>query len=633
LHIRLPLQDFAAPISGAAFGSAKDAHMRASAFRRTPVVSLLAASLLFGAAGLPAQAAAPAVAAKPATARQVDQIAVAFYQARAKFEPLMMTANGDSRFDDQIGMTISPRVRAAHFARYRALRKQLSAIPRAGLDERAQLNYDLLAYELDSALDMARFPDHLLPLDQFENVPSVLANYASGTGSQPLATVAQYDAYLNRLRQLPAWIDQAVANMREGIRRGIVQPKAISTAMLPQFQQLRSADAKASIYYTPIKNLPASFPAGDKERLTAGFEQTIGKGIAPALDRLVAFLEKDYLPASRASTGWSALPDGAAWYQALVKNRTTLALTPEAVHQTGLKEVARIEQQWAALGPKLGYSGAPNGLAQWVAKQPQFKPFTSEEQVLDAYRQLDATIKTKLPAYFSMLPKSAMDIQLEPELSRATASDHYTPAAADGSHPGVFWVVVNDPKAYSRTGMATLFLHEGQPGHHLHAGLLKELDLPDFRKFNTEYMNSAAYTEGWALYSETLGTEFGLYEDPAYYFGHLKDELMRAVRLVVDTGMHAKGWSREQAVAYMQEHLGYEQARATSQVQRYMVWPAQALSYKTGALKILELRERARSAMGDKFSLPKFHEIVLGEGTLPLPILEARVDRWIASAK
>jgi uncharacterized protein (DUF885 family) len=515
-------------------------------------------------------------------------------------------------------------VRAAHFARYRQIRKQLSAIPRARLDDKGQLNYDMLAYELDSALAMEPFPDHLLPLNQFENVPSMLANYASGTGSQPLATVKQYNAYLGRLRQMPAWIDQAIANMREGIRRG---------AMLPQFQQLRSASMEASIFYTPIKILPEQFSAADKQKLTAAYRQTIAKQIAPALERLVAFLEKDYLPASRSTTGWSDLPNGAAWYQAEIKDRTTLPLAPETIHATGLKEVARIQQQWIALGPKLGYSGPPNALPQWVAAQDKFKPFTTDQQVLEAYRQIDATVKTKLPLYFSKLPKSAMEIQLEPELSRATASDHYLPAAADGSHPGVFWVVVNDPAKYSRTGMVTLFLHEGQPGHHLHAGLIKELDLPDFRKFNTEYMNSAAFTEGWALYSETLGAEFGLYDDPASYFGHLNDELMRAVRLVVDTGMHTKGWSREQAIAYMQENLGYSEARAANQVQRYMVWPAQALSYKTGALKILELRARARAALGDKFSLPKFHAIVIGEGTLPLPILEARVDRWIAATR
>ncbi|MFL6707572.1 MAG: DUF885 domain-containing protein [Massilia sp.] len=572
----------------------------------------------------------PSLAAPAAKASsRLAQLADDFYAARAAFDPLMITANGDARYDHQLGLGIAPKVRAAHFARYRSLRKALAAIPKGRLNAEDQLTWDLLAYELDAELALAPFPDHLLPLDQFDNVPSTLANYASGAGSQPLATVTQYQSYLGRLRQLPAWLDQAVLNMKEGIRQGIVQPKAISAAMLPQFRQMQSATVDASVFYTPIKNLPAGFSAGERASLASEYRQAIEQ-IAPALARLVAFIENDYLPASRASTGWSSLPNGAAWYQAKIANRTNLRLSPDEIHETGLKEVARIEAQWAVLGPKLGYTGAPKNLPHWVHGQAQFKPFSSEAQVLDAYRQLDATITAKLPAYFHRLPKSKLEILPEPELSRATASDHYTPAAADGSHPGVFWVVVNDPKEYGRAEMATLFLHEAQPGHHLHAGLLKELPLPDFRKFNTEYMNSAAFTEGWALYAETLGHEFGLYDDPLFYFGHLNDELLRAVRLVVDTGMHSRGWSRERAIAYMQDKLGFSEARAANQVQRYMVWPAQALSYKLGAMKILALREKAKTALGNRFSLPEFHDTVLAEGTLPLPILEQRIDRWIA---
>lgn len=599
--------------------------------RRPLVLGLLAACLIAPPVSHAAAVGRPAVI-RQADAR-IDRLAADFYAARAQFDPLMITANGDPRYDDQLGLNIAPAVRAAHFARYRQLRRQVAAISRARLPEAQQLTRDLLLYELDAELSLAAFPSHLLPLDQFDNVPSTLANYASGAGSQPLTTVAQYRAYLNRLRQLPAWIDQAALNMREGIRRGVVQPKSISAAMLPQFRQLRSAEVETSVFYTPIKQLPAAFSEDDKAALTREYRQVIGQGIAPSLERLVAFIETDYLPASRAGSGWSELPGGAAWYQALIAHRTNLALTPEAIHQTGLQEVARIERQWEQLGPKLGYTGAPKGLPAWVAAQAKFKPFTSEAQVFDTYRALDAVVKAKLPAYFNHLPKSAMEILPEPALSRATASDHYTPAAADGSHPGVFWVVVNDPKEYGRAGMATLFLHEAQPGHHLHAGLLKELGLPDFRKFNTEYMNSAAFSEGWGLYAETLGGEFGVFDDPLFYFGHLNAELMRAVRLVVDTGIHAKGWSREQAIAYMQDTLGVSEARATNQVQRYMVWPAQALSYKVGALKILALREKAQAALGDKFRLAEFHDTVLGEGTLPLPILERRVDRWIESRR
>ena len=599
--------------------------------------STLIAGLLLGASLAP-----PALAAaKPAHVQQAGQaqkqlakLAAAFHTARCKFDPLLFaTANGDGRYDDQIGLSISPKVRAAQFTLYRAMQKQLMTVRRDQLGAQDQLTYDLLSYELNNAMQLESFPEQLLPLNHFDNVITTLANYADGTGSQPLGTVKQYQAYLSRLNQLPAWIDQAIDNMRLGMRSGVVQPKAITVAMLPQFQNLRSETPEASIYYSPVTRFPAGFSAADRQKLTAAYLKTVDARIAPALNRLVGFLENEYLPASRASTGWSALPNGAAWYAARIKDSTNLPLTPDAVHQLGLKEVARIQQQLAALGPKLGFDGPEKQLPQWVSAQDKFRIFTTDEQVLDAYREIYATVQAKLPTYFSLIPKARLELHLEPELTRATASDHYTPSAADGSHPGVFWPVVNDPKKYSRVDMVSLFLHEGVPGHHLHAALLKELDLPDFRKFSTENPNSAAYTEGWALYSETLGREMGLYEDPVAYYGHLNAEMLRAARLVVDTGMHAQNWSREQAIAYLADTLGWSEARAKNQIERYMVWPAQALSYKIGSLKILELRARAQQALGDKFSYQKFHEVVIGDGTLPLPILEARVDRWIAASK
>ncbi len=597
--------------------------------------ALLASLIGCALCSVPALAAAPATAVAQSPAQQkLDRLADAFYQARARFDPLLYaTANGDSRYDDQIGMNIAPKARTRQFALYHRMQRQLRAIPRATLGDKDQLNYDLLAYELQCALDLAPFPEHLLPLNQMDNVPSTLANYAGGTGSQPLSTPKQYDAYLSRLSQLPAWIDQAIANMREGIRTGVVQPKAITLAMLPQFQQLRSATPETNIFYTPINNLPAGFSAADQQRLTTAYRQLIAAKLEPALERLSTFLEKEYLPASRSSTGLDALPNGAAWYQARIKDATNLPLTPDAIHALGLKEVARIQQQLVELGPKLGYDGPTSGLPQWVSAQEKYKPFTSDAQVLDAYRKINDAVLQKLPTYFSLLPKAKLDLQLEPELTRATASDHYTPVAADGSHPGVFWPVVNDARKYSTFGMVSLFLHEGLPGHHLHAALLKELPLPDFRKFDTENPNSAAFTEGWALYSETLGKQFGLYQQPEFYYGHLNAEMLRAVRLVVDTGIHAKGWTRERAIQYTMETLGFSEARARNQIERYMVMPAQALSYKIGSLKILELRERAQQALGDKFSYPAFHAVVIGDGTLPLPILEARVDRWIAATR
>jgi uncharacterized protein (DUF885 family) len=512
------------------------------------------------------------------------------------------------------------------------MQKQLHAIDRKQLAQKDQLNYDLLAFEIGAMLDLEAFPEHLLPLNQFDNIPSTLANYASGTGSQPLTNPKQYRAYLSRLNQLPGWIDQAIANMKEGVREGVVLPKALTAKMLPQFQQLRSATPDASIFYTPVKIMPAAFSAKDKQELTAGYRHAVAK-IGPALDRLCKFIENDYLPAGRSSAGLGALPNGQAWYAARIKYNTNLPLTAKEVHELGLKEVARIQEQMTELGHKLGYTGAASGLPQWVSAQDKFRPFTTEAEVLDAYRKIYATVDAKLPQYFSLVPKAKLEVLLEPELTRATASDHYTPPAADGSHPGVFWAVVNDPKKYSDPGMVSLLLHEGVPGHHLHAALLKELPLPDFRKFNTEHLNAAAFTEGWGLYAETLGKDFGLYDEPRFYYGHLNSELLRAVRLVVDTGMHSMGWTREQAIAYMMETLGSSEARAANQVERYMAWPGQALSYKVGSLKILELRAKAQKELGPKFSFQNFHAVVLGNGTLPLPILQAQVDRWIAAQK
>ncbi|MDL2354747.1 MAG: DUF885 domain-containing protein [Pseudomonadota bacterium] len=583
----------------------------------------------------PAHAAVAAVAAKAGVAhvaqagKQLDVLADQYYDAVARFEPIGATENGDGRFDDQIGMAIAPAVRVRQFALYHGFQRRLQAIARASLSPKAQISYDILDYELASALSFEKFPEHLLPINQMDSMPVTLANYASGQAGQSLTSVKGYKAYLNRLNQLPAWIDQAIANMREGMRQGVVQPKAAMQSALPQFKQLVSATPEASIFYTPIKNLPATFSAADKKSLTRAYRASIDSKLAPALARLAAFLENDYIPAARTSTGWSALPGGMDWYLARVASQTTTTMTPEEVHATGLKEVARIQREFAIVGPKMGYDGPANGLPNWVSAQDKFRPFTTEQQVIDVYRKLDAQLRTKLPKLFTLMPKAPLDLRLEPELSRATASDHYTAPAADGSRPGVFWSVVNDPKQYGSTGMVTLFLHEGQPGHHFHIALLQELNLPNFRKFG----GNNAFTEGWALYAETLGKEMGLFDKPEDYFGHLNDEMLRAVRLVVDTGMHAKGWTREQSIQYMRDTLGYTDALAKSETERYMVWPAQALGYKIGSLKIAALRARASAALGEKFSLPAFHQVVLGDGTLPLSLLEAKVDRWIAASK
>jgi uncharacterized protein (DUF885 family) len=305
-------------------------------------------------------------------------------------------------------------------------------------------------------------------------------------------------------------------------------------------------------------------------------------------------------------------------------------MTPEQIHALGLREVARIQGEIQRIAPQMGFSGDPlkdGGLLAWARSDARFRPFKTEAEILDHYRALNARVMPQLPQLFGRQPRMALDIRAEPELTRETASDHYTLGQADGSAPGIFWAVINDPAAYSVSTMAALFLHEGQPGHHFHMGLQMEMQLPEFRR--RHWIN--AYGEGWALYAETLGHDLGLYADPVSYAGALRLEISRAARLVVDTGLHAKGWSREQALAYWKDVTGANDQQAVAQIDRYIAWPGQALGYKIGSLKIQELRSRAERQLGARFKLADFHDQVLGEGAMPLAVLERRIDAWIAA--
>jgi uncharacterized protein (DUF885 family) len=605
-------------------------------FKRNAITLIGTLVLMFGPTQASAQASAQtSIAAQPVgkaqiqQSQQLKQLQSDYYLANVRFNPIGATFSGDNRFDDQLGMAIAPKQRAQQLARYRSFAKRLQAIDSAKLSRTDRISHEILDYELATAFSFAPFPDHFLPIDQMGSMPVVLANFASGKGSQPLITPKQYRAYLSRLNQLSAWIDQAIVNMREGMKTGVVLPRALVVSMLPQYQKLVSATPEASVFYTPVKNLPTGFSAADQTALTASYRNEIDKRLNPALGRLASFLEKDYLPAARSSAGWGALPKGADWYAASVAASTTTSLKPDQIHAIGQKEVLRIQQQFAELGPKMGYTGPAADLPKWVAAQDKYRPFKSEQEINDIYRKLNETLTTKLPSLFTLIPKAPLEVRAEPELTRATASDNYSSPSDDGSRPGIFWSVVNDPTQYPKVKMTTLFLHEASPGHHFQIALQLEQKLPEFRKFG----GNNAYTEGWALYAETLGKELGLYEEPDQYFGHLNFELLRAARLVVDTGLHAQGWTREQAIAYLRETLGETEEGAKSAIERYMAWPAQALAYKVGSMKIMELRQRGAAALGAKFSLPAFHAVVLDEGSLPLAVLEAKVDRWIAESK
>lgn len=586
-----------------------------------------------GLGGMQAQAAEAAAAqpvpksvAESAAAHELAALADRYYEAQARFEPLNATFAGDNRFDDLLPMTLVPAVRARQYAMLHEVHEQLTRIDRSKLSPADGTTFDILAFELAALLRMEPFKDYLMPMTHMDSLPVVLANFGGGQGSQPLTTVAQYDAYLKRIAALPQWTDAAIANMRSGMREKIVLPKALVLGLLPQIKSLAAASVAKSDFYTPIGNLPATFSAGEKARLKGAYGNAVRENVLPSLRKLAVFLENDYLPAARESAGWSALPGGAAWYQNWVAVQTTSTMAPDEIHRIGLAEVARIHAELAKLGPKLGYSGAPSGLPRWLAQQEKYRPFKTDEQVLQAYRDINARLQPKLAQLFATLPKAPLEIRAEPPLSRDTASDHYTGAAADGTRPGMFWAVIPDPSGYASTKMTALFLHEGNPGHHFQLSKQQDLPVPKFRKFG----GNNAYIEGWALYAESLGKEMGLYEDPNAYAGFLMLDLRRAARLVVDTGLHAKGWTREQTVQYLIDEAGDTKDSAVNATERYMAWPGQALGYKVGALKIQELRERASKALGPRFKLAQFHDAVLAEGSLPLGLLETRINAWIA---
>ncbi|MDB5918577.1 MAG: hypothetical protein JWR40_2811 [Massilia sp.] len=591
------------------------------------IVALSGAVLTAPAPAFAAGARPTASAASAATiAQRLADLAERYYDENARFEPINATFAGDNRFDHLLPMTHAPAVRARRFAMLHDVQQSLMRLDRGKLGGTDLVTFDALGFEVASALSFEPFKDYLLPMNQMDCVPVTVANLGSGQGSQPIATVAQYQAYLKRIEALPQWIDVAIADMRVGMKQGVVQPKALMLALLPQVKALAAATPETSDFSAPVRRFPESFSNVEKARLGAAYRQAVGGAVLPALRKLAVFIETEYLPAARTTSGWGGLPGGAHWYRAWVKAQTTTDMSPEEIHRIGLAEMARIGAEYAKLGLRLGYGGAPLGLPAWLAAQPVSRPFKTEAQVLQAYRALNERIAPRLPQLFAAMPKATLDIRAEPELSRASASDHYTQPAADGSRPGIFWAVIPDPAAYGSTTMTSLFLHEGQPGHHFQLARQLELPVPKFRKLG----GNNAYVEGWALYAETLGKEMGLYEDPNAYAGHLMLDMVRAARLVVDTGLHAKGWTREQTIAFLVKQTGTTEAIARNATERYMAWPGQALGYKIGALKIIELRQRAASALGPKFNLGQFHEAVLAEGALPLALLENRVNDWIA---
>lgn len=566
-------------------------------------------------------------AVQPTDTARLAKLADSYFETRLAMFPLSATEDvGDARFDARLEIDISPAHRAKQAAAYRDLLKALATIRVDTLSEDDRLTWRLLKYDADTRLDLLKYPRHLMPLSQLDAVPTKLAQWGSGDSVQSFKTVEQYRNYLKRLARIPDWTAQATVNMREGIRRGVVLPRPIAERTLPQFKALTEGDAESGPFARALKKFPSSFSDADKTALKREYLSLLDKQVLPALKEFNTFLENEYLPKTRSTAGWGALPDGRAWYEAYVREATTLpALSPESIHELGLKEVARIRGEMDAVRRQVKFDGDLNSFLKGLVDRPELTPFKTEDEVLARFRAIDARMRPSLDQLFSRKPKAAFEIRGVDPLLKDSASSSYILPAADGSRPGVFYAVVNEPEKFTTTSMAALLLHEGQPGHHFHMALQQELEIPRFRRF----FWYDAFGEGWALYAESLGKELGVYDDPFDYLGRLQLELHRAIRLVVDTGLHAKGWTREQTIQYIMETEGSLEANARRAAERYIAWPGQAVSYKVGELKIIELRERAKQALGAKFDIRAFHAEVLGAGAMPLSLLEARIDAWI----
>jgi len=542
--------------------------------------------------------------------------------------PIEAAVNGDNdpRYEAVWPNDISREYRAKVAAMCDQYLAALAKVDRATLVETDRLSYDTLKWSLETRREGTKQIFALIPVNQFNSTHLTFAQMASGSSVHPFKTAQDFRNFLSRARGYSVWVDTAIANMREGAAQGITQPKILMQRVVEQLDPLVADDAENNILFAPLKKLPAGLAAAERDALARDYAEGVRTIMLPAYARLRAFIRDEYLAKCRETAGIGVLPGGKEAYAYAVRSLTTTNQTPEEIHQIGLKEVARIRSEMDKVQAQVGFKGTLAEFLASVAADPRFTPFKTEDEVLGAYRTIENRIMAQVPKFFRHVPKSKFEIRATEKFRAATASAEYIAGTADGSRPGVFYVPITDPAKFRTPRMEDLFLHEAIPGHHFQISLTMESDtLPKFRRYDA----NNAYVEGWALYTESLGKELGLYTDPYQYLGMLFGDMHRAVRLVVDTGLHAKGWTREQALQYGAEAEGGKPEVQVAEIERYMAWPGQALGYKAGQLKIRELRARAEKQLGPKFDLPAFHDQILMEGALPLAVLDAHVQAWI----
>lgn len=556
----------------------------------------------------------------------------AYYEDYLALYPIDAAINGDNdpRYEAVWPIEIGAEHRAQVAAMATKYLGELARFDRATLSSTDQLSYDSLKWLLERRLEGTRQIYALLPVNQFSCPTLTFAQMASGAYVHPFKTARDYRNFLSRARGFSQWVDTAIANMREGMAKGVVQPRILIERVLPQLVPLMADDQANNILFNPLKSLPAGLSPAEREALAGEYAAGIRSVILPAYTRLHAFLRDEYLPKCRASAGISAVPGGREAYAYSVRLQTTTDLTPGQIHEIGLKEVARIKREMEKVQGQVGFKGTLAEFLNYVATDAKFSPYKTDEEVLNGYRAIEARVMAKVPEFFGRLPRTKFEIRATEKFRAATASAEYSAGTADGSRPGIFYVPIPDVTKFRTPRMEDLFLHEAIPGHHFQLSLtLENTALPKFRRYDA----NNAYVEGWALYTESLGKELGMFTDPYQYLGMLFGDMHRAVRLVVDTGMHAKGWTREQALQFEADAEGGkpDDQRHVAEIERYMSWPGQALGYKIGQLKIRELRTLAEQQLGPKFDIKGFHDVVLMEGALPLNVLEARANAWVAA--
>ena len=565
-----------------------------------------------------------------AESRRLNAVFEEYFEESLKLDPLLATSIGDPRYNDRLEISIAPQWRARAERVARDYLARVRQIDRGLLTGQDLLSCEIFIAARERDIEGFRYPAHLIPLNQFESMPNSFAQLGSGSGQQPFKTVKDYEDFLQRVDRFVAWTDQAIANMREGVAKGYTLPRVLAERVLPQLQSHVVARAKDSLYWGPVTNLPASFDAADRERLTAAYRAAIETKIVPSYRRLHDFMRDEYLPRCRRSVGLDALPDGKAWYEYNVRSITTTDYTPAQIHEIGLREVERIHREMRGVMAKVGFKGSLDEFFRFLNSDPQFV-HPSREALVQGYVDIKRRVDPQLPRLFEILPKADYEVRaVEPFREKSAAGGSYEAASEDGTRPGIFYANAYDLKARPKWAMEALSLHEGNPGHHFQISIQREQEnLPKFRRFG----RYTAYSEGWGLYAESLGPDLGMYVDPYQYFGRLEGELFRSIRLVVDTGLHSKGWTREQVLDYIDANSATSDARRIAETERYIAIPGQALAYKIGQLKISELRQRAERELGDRFDVRKFHTAILADGALPLDVLEAKIDRWIAAQR